>query len=288
MVDTMDSNQDALTQFSISEPAPGFWRVVFSNPPINLLNSITVLELGELVRRIEEAHELRVVVFASDNPDFYMARYDLSDTNPVAFAPTESGVTFFIDSMLRMNQAGPITIASIRGRVRGGGSEFALSCDMRFASIENSVLGQPEVGVGIVPAGGAVERLPGLVGTARALEIIASADDYDALTAERYGWINRAIPDADLDSYVDRLARRLASFDPQVLAATKRLVRGRAPTSSLDQYRETLEALRALIVSPSTTARRTAVIRHAAAVGADFELRMGHHLGLIEEANGGV
>jgi enoyl-CoA hydratase/carnithine racemase len=288
MVDTMDSNQDVLTQFSINEPSPGYWRVVFSNPPINLLNSTTVLELGELVRRIEEAQDLRIVVFASANPDFYMARYDLSDTNPVAFAPTESGVTYFIDSMLRMNEAGAITITLIRGRVRGGGSEFALSCDMRFASIENSMFGQPEVGVGIVPAGGAIERLPGLVGGARALEIIASADDYDAATAERYGWINRAIPDADLDSYVDRLARRLASFDPQVLAATKRLVRGRAPTSSLDQYRETLEALRALIVSPSTTARRTAVIRHAAAVGADFELRMGHHLGLIEEANGGV
>ena len=286
MDDPVDSSQNALTHFSISEPTPGYWRVVFSNPPINLLNSTTVLELGDIVRRIEEAPDLRVVVFASAHPDFYMARYDLSDTNPVAFAPTESGVTYFIDSMLRMNEADTITIASIRGRVRGGGSEFALSCDLRFASVENSVFGQPEVGVGIVPAGGAVERLPGLVGTARALEIIASADDYDAVTAERYGWINRAITDVDLDDYVDRLARRLAGFDPQVLAATKRLVRRRGPTPSLDQYRETLEALRALIASPLATARRAAVARHAAVVGADFELRMGHHLGLVEETNG--
>ena len=287
MADPVHSGQSTLTQFSISEPTPGYWRVVFSNPPINLLNSTTVLELGEITHRIEEAPDLRVVVFASSHPDFYMARYDLSDTNPVAFAPTESGVTYFIDSMLRMNNASPITIASIRGRVRGGGSEFALSCDLRFASKENSVFGQPEVGVGIVPAGGAVERLPGLVGTARALEIIASADDYDAVTAERYGWINRAIPDLDLDEYVDRLARRLASFDPQVIAVTKRLVRGRASPPSPDQYRETLEALRALIISSSTTARRTAVARYAAEVGGDFELRMGHHLGLIEETNGG-
>jgi enoyl-CoA hydratase/carnithine racemase len=283
MVDPIDSDQDPLTQFSVSEPAPGYWRVVFSNPPINLLNSTTVLELGEIVRRMGEAQDLRVVVFASAHPDFYMARYDLSDTNPVAFAPIESGVTYFIDSMLRMNEAGPITIASIRGRVRGGGSEFALSCDLRFASIENSLFGQPEVGVGIVPAGGAVERLPGLVGTARALEVIASADDYDALTAERYGWINRAVRDTDLDDYVDRLARRLASFDPQVLAAAKRLVRRRGPLPSLNEYRETLAALRTLIVSPSTKARRASVARHAAAVGADFELQMGHHLGLIEE-----
>jgi enoyl-CoA hydratase/carnithine racemase len=284
MVDPSDSDQDPLTQFNITEPSPGYWRVVFWNPPINLLNSTTVIEIGEIVRRIEEAQDLRVVVFASAHADFYMARYDLSDTNPVAFAPTESGVTYFIDSMMRMNEAGPITIASIRGRVRGGGSEFALSCDMRFASIENSLFGQPEVGVGIVPAGGAIERLPGLVGTARALEIIASADDYDALTAERYGWINRAIPDTELDDHVDRLARRLATFDPNVLAATKRLVRGRAPTPPVDDYRETLETLRALIVSPSTTARRAAVTRHAAVVGTDFEMQMGHHLGLIDES----
>jgi enoyl-CoA hydratase/carnithine racemase len=279
-MDEPHASRDTLTQFSLVEPAPGYWRFVFSNPPINLLNSTTVLELGEIVRRIEEAQDLRVVVFASAHPDFYMARYDLSDTNPVAFAPTESGVTYFIDSMLRMNDAGPITIAEIRGRVRGGGSEFVLSCDMRFASTENSMFGQPEVGVGIVPAGGAVERLPGLVGTARALEIIASADDYDAVTAERYGWINRAVPDTELEGHVDRLARRLASFDPDVLSATKRLVRRRAATPSVEAYRETLEALRALIVSPATSARRTAVARHAAAVGADFELRMGHYLGL--------
>src|SRR6266550_6145532 len=272
-----------LVQFTIEERAPGYWRVVFSNPPINMLNSTTVLELAEIVRRVEEAQELRVVVFASEHPDFFMARYDLSDTNPVAFARTESGVTLFIDSMLRLNDAGPITIASIRGRARGGGSEFALSCDLRFASLENTLLGQPEVGVGIVPAGGAIERLPGLVGTARALEIIAGSDDFDALAAERYGWINRAIADPELDDYVDRLARRLASFDKQALATAKRLVRRHAG-ASVDDYRETLAALRELIVSPPTGARRAAVAQHAAAVGQDFELRIGHHLGAVEAA----
>lgn len=216
-----------------------------------------------------------------------MARYDFSDTNPVAFAPTESGVTLFIDSMLRMSAAGPITIASIRGCVRGGGSEFALSCDLRFASIENAHLGQPEVGVGIIPAGGAIERLPDLVGAARALEIIASSDDYDALTAERYGWINRAIPDAELDDHVDRLARRLASFSAEAVEAAKRLtlVRRQAATTSVEDYRETLDALRELIVSPSTGTRRAAVAQHASAVGQDFELRMGHHLGVVGAAS---
>ncbi|MEA2419336.1 MAG: hypothetical protein QOE60_1542 [Thermoleophilaceae bacterium] len=276
-----------LVQFRIDERTPGYWRVVFSNPPINLLNSTTVLELAEIVDRIEEAQNLRVVVFASEHPDFFMARYDLSDTNPVAFAPTESGVTLFIDSMLRLNDAGPITIASIRGRARGGGSEFVLSCDLRFASLENTLLGQPEVGVGIVPAGGAIERLPDLVGGARALEIIASSDDFDAPTAERYGWINRAIPDADLDDHVDRLARRLATFDGQALSTAKRLVRRHA-AASVGDYRETLGALRELIVSPATGARRAAVAQHAAGVGHDFELRMGHHLGAVGAATPAV
>jgi enoyl-CoA hydratase/carnithine racemase len=272
-----------LVQFRIEERAPGYWRVVFSNPPINLLNSTTVLELAEIVGRIEEAPDLRVVVFASEHPDFFMARYDLSDPNPVAFAPTESGVTLFIDSMLRLNDAGPITVASIRGRTRGGGSEFALSCDLRFASLENTLLGQPEVGVGIVPAGGATERLPGLVGVARALEIIASSDDFDAPTAERYGWINRAIPDDELDDHVDRLARRLASFDREALVTAKRLVRRHAG-ASVEDYRETLDALRELVVSPSTGARRAAVAQHAGEVGQDFELRMGQHLGAVAAA----
>src|ERR1700722_10632433 len=164
---------EQLTQFSIEEPSPGYWRGVFSHPPVNLMNSTTVLEIGELVCRIEEAQDLAVVVFASANPDFYMARYDLSDRNPVGFARTEEGVTHFIDSMRRMESARPITIASIRGRARGGGSEFALFCDLRYASTETAMISQPEAGLGILPGGGAVERLPRLMGAARALEVIA-------------------------------------------------------------------------------------------------------------------
>jgi enoyl-CoA hydratase/carnithine racemase len=274
------SHETVLRQFTIQEPAPGYWRIVFSNPPINLLNSTTVLEIDEVVRRIEEAQDLRVVVFTSDHPDFYMARYDLSDTNPVAFAPTESGATVFIDSTLRLASASPITIASIRGRARGGGSEFVLACDMRFASRENTLLGQPEVGVGIVPGGGGIERLVDLVGVARALEIVTTSDDYDAVTAERYGWINRAIPDAELDSFVDAMARRLASFDRDALATAKRLIRRHA-SASLDDYRETLACLRKLISTPSTAARRKTLAQYAATVGRDFDSRMGHHLGLV-------
>jgi enoyl-CoA hydratase/carnithine racemase len=274
----MGADLAALSQFTVAEPAPGYWRVLFSNPPLNLLNSTSVVEIAELVKAIESDANLKVVVFGSEHSDFFMARYDLADRSPVAFAPTDNGVTLFIDSMIRMNTANPITIAAIRGRTRGGGSEFALSCDLRFASLENSLLGQPEVGVGMLPAGGAIERLPALVGPARALEIIASSDDYDAVTAEKYGWINRAIPDQDLDGFVDRFARRLASFDAAALGAAKRLIRNQTTGTSLEQYRETLGSVRDLLGSPELAGRRQAVAHHAQEVGIDFELRMGHHL----------
>lgn len=265
-----------LTQFTVSTPVPGYWRVVFSNPPINLLNSTTVLEIRKLVEQMEETPDLKVVVFASEHPEFWMARYDLSDTDPVSFAPTDSGVTHFIDSTFRLNEAPPITIACIRGRVRGGGSEFALACDLRFASREQSLFGQPEVGVGFVPGGGAVERLTALVGPARALEIIASSDDYDAVTAELYGWVNRAVADEQLDDFADRFARRLASFDAGSLATAKRLVRRHATPA--EDYRETLQALRGLFATPSTNDRRRDLARRAQAAGPDFELRLGYHL----------
>jgi enoyl-CoA hydratase/carnithine racemase len=125
-----------------------------------------------------------------------------------------------------------------------------------------------------------MERLPALVGSARALEIIASSDDYDALTAERYGWINRAIPDAELDAYVDGFARRLASFDAGALVAAKRLVRRHAPANRLDDYRQTLRIVRDLLGSASAQARRQAVARHAREMGPEFELAMGAHLDL--------
>ena len=116
-----------------------------------------------------------------------------------------------------------VSIAVIRGRVRGGGSEFTLGCDIRFASREKAISGQPEVGTGLIP-GGALQRLPILVGRARAIEIILSADDYDAETAERNGWINRAIPDAELDGFVANFVRRILSFDKQALRTAKTIL----------------------------------------------------------------
>src|SRR6185295_13368478 len=167
-------------------------------------------------------------------------------------------------------------IASIRGRTRGGGAELALAMDMRFASLEKAVFGQPEVGAGVLPGGGALERLPLLTGRARALEIVLGSDDYDAATAERYGWINRALPDAELDAHVDRLARRIASFDREALAETKRLVNRRTLPDPAD-LRETQDVfLGAAPRWPSARERRARIGKKVAEVGpVAFEREMG-------------
>src|SRR5271167_275152 len=174
--------------------------------------------LYDLVGEIEADAALKVVTFESANPDFFIAHYGTSGPR------SRFGVPRWIDAATRMANSGVLSIAVIRGRVRGGGSEFALGCDIRFASRERAIFGQPEVGTGLIPGGGALQRLPLLVGRARALEIILGGDDFDAETAERYGWINRAIPDAELDAFVANFVRRVVSFDKQALTAAKSII----------------------------------------------------------------
>jgi enoyl-CoA hydratase/carnithine racemase len=267
-----------LKQFAITEISKAYWRISFDNPPLNLINPETLGELRQLVERIEGQTELRVVVFDSVNPEFYFARYDLSRA---AETPTEPGPTGFpawIDFVVRIAQSPVISIASIRGRTRGGGSELALSFDMRFASKEKAIFGQPEVAGGVLPGGGANERLPQLMGRARALEVIIGSDDFDAETAERYGWINRCLPDRELDGFVDGLARRIASFDAGAVAEAKRLIN----RMSLPRPEDLLESQTAFLAAaqrPELLPRLLKVRERAAAVGSDFELRLGHHLG---------
>src|SRR3989442_6953600 len=159
---------------------------------------------------------LRVVVFESANPEFYLAHFDLTDTSgSLSLIKTAgpSGLPTLIDTFVRLTKSPVVSIAKIRGRVRGVGSEFVLACDMRFASREKTVLAQVEVGSGVHPGGGGTERLPALVGRGRALEIIIGSDDFDGETAERYGYVNRALPDAELDGFVDKVARRIPTFE---------------------------------------------------------------------------
>jgi enoyl-CoA hydratase/carnithine racemase len=153
-----------------------------------------------------------------------------------AIGPT--GLPILLDTFVRLTKAPVVSLARIRGCVRGVSSEFVLACDMRFASRENTKLGHPELGVGLHPGGGGTERLPHLVGRGRALEIVLTANDFDGDTAERYGYVNRSLPDAELDGFVDALARRIGSFDRRALVAAKHLVN----QVSLPQFDRLLDA----------------------------------------------
>ena len=223
----------------IQQQTPAYWRVVFDNPPFNVLDATVFQGLQDLLAKMDASSTLRVVIFESANPDFFLSHFDLTGKlGNVMTAVGPSGLPMLIDTFVRLANSPVATIAKIRGCVRGASSEFVLACDMRFASRENTRLGQPEVGVGLHPGGGGTERLPRLVGRGRALEIILSADDFDGETSERYGYVNRALPDAELDDFVDALARRIASFDKRSIAAAKHLVNG----SSLPSADQLLDA----------------------------------------------
>jgi enoyl-CoA hydratase/carnithine racemase len=216
---------EAATSIRVIEEIPAYWRVVFDYPPFNIADATLFQDLQNLLVRIDASPSLRVVVFESASPDFYLAHFDLTGkTGNVTTSVGPSGMPILMDTYVRLTKSPVVSIAKIRGCVRGACSEFVLACDMRFASRENTRLGQPEVGVGVNPGGGGTERLPPLVGRGRALEIILSANDFDGETAERYGYVNRALPDAELDGFVDALARRIASFDRRPIAAAKKLV----------------------------------------------------------------
>src|SRR3979409_1614782 len=209
----------------VIEETPAYWRVVFENPPFNIVDATIFEGLQDLLARMDASPSLRVVVFESSNPEFFLSHFDLTGkTGNITTAVGPSGLPILTDTFVRITRSPVASIAKIRGCVRGVSSEFVLACDMRFASRENTSLGQPEVGVGVHPGGGGTERLPPLVGRGRALEIVLGANDFDGDTAERYGYVNRALPDAELDGFVDALARRIASFDRRPIAAAKKLI----------------------------------------------------------------
>jgi enoyl-CoA hydratase/carnithine racemase len=214
------------THFSVDRRSPSYCTVTFDHPPINTITATTVAELAELVDLIEGDPDLNVVVFDSANRDFYLAHYDTEHdpARTVALGAGPTGMHAWLDLLVRLSRAPAVSIASIRGRVRGAGSEFVLACDLRFASRENALLGQFEVGTGVVPGGGPMARLSRLVGRGRALEILLVADDLDGPRAEQYGYVNRVIADDQLDDEVEAIASRLARFDHDAIARTKSYV----------------------------------------------------------------
>jgi enoyl-CoA hydratase/carnithine racemase len=263
---------------TVTQHSAARWEVTVNAPPLNLVTPELVTDLHALVTALESDDEVKVVVFDSANDAFFLSHFDLG--RAAAFPVMDDGRPMWTDMVLRLAKASAISIASIRGRTRGGGDEFALACDLRYASRDRAVFQQPEVGVGILPGGGASERLPRLVGRDRALEVILTSDDYDADTAERYGWVTRTLPDAELDEFVDSLAQRLARFDRQALGAAKAQI----GLNTLPDDHELYAAYDAYFASlrwPSYRHRGPRLVAQAAGHGADVELRLGHYLGLL-------
>jgi enoyl-CoA hydratase/carnithine racemase len=265
----------------VIEESPGYWRVVFDYPPFNVVDADVFRALQDLLVRMDNSQSLRVVVFESAIPDFYLAHFDLTGkVGNITTAVGASGLPILLDTFVRLTKSPVVSLAKIRGCVRGVSSEFVLACDMRFASRENLRLGHPEVGVGLHPGGGGTERLPQLVGRGRALEIVLSANDFDGDTAERYGYVNRALPDAELDDFVDALARRIASFDRAALAAAKRLV-NQVSLPSADRLLDAIVSFGTALTWPEAQRRIQAVLERGLQQDPDFERNWPDALGTL-------
>jgi enoyl-CoA hydratase/carnithine racemase len=268
----------------VIEETPAYWRVVFDYPPFNIVDATIFQGLQDLLARMDASPSLRVVVFESANPEFYLAHFDLTGkTGNITTAVGPSGLPILTDTFVRLTRSPVVSIAKIRGCVRGASSEFVLACDMRFASRENTLLGQPEVGVGVHPGGGGTERLPLLVGRGRALEIVLGANDFDGDTAERYGYVNRALPDAELDAFVDALARRIASFDRRAIAAAKNLI-NQVSLPSADHLLDALNSFQTALTWTETQQRIEALLKRGLQRDSDFEKQWPALLGRLFEA----
>jgi len=255
----------------VIEESPAYWRIVFDYPPFNIVDATLYQALQDLLARMDASPSLRVVVFESANPEFFLAHFDLTGkTGNITTAVGPSGLPILIDTFVRISRSPVASIAKIRGCVRGVSSEFVLACDMRFASRENTLLGQPEVGVGVHPGGGGTERLPPLVGRGRALEIVLGANDFDGDTAAQYGYVNRALPDGELDGFVDALARRIATFDGRAIAAAKRLI-NQVSLPSADNLLSALNSFQIALTWPETLQRVEALLKQGLQQEKNFE-----------------
>lgn len=213
-------------EIRVERRTPSYWRVTFDHPPFNIFGPESIPQLNEVITAIEADPNVKVVVFESAVPGFFITHYDLVPplSESTNMPSGRTGLHPLPDLLVRLSRAPVVSISLIRGLATGVGSELALASDMRFASREKAIMSQWEVGAALVPGGGPMARLPRLMGRGRALEVLLGADDIDGDLAEKYGYVNRSLPDSELDGFVDALARRIAGFDRQAIADTKRLV----------------------------------------------------------------
>jgi enoyl-CoA hydratase/carnithine racemase len=269
-------------QFLLTRRSPAYWRVTINHPPLNIFGPDSIPQLNEVITALETDEHVKVVVFDSAVEGFFLTHYDflakLEDTT--SLPPGPAGLQPLPDMLVRLSRAPVASIASIRGRATGVGSELALACDMRFASREKAILSHFEVGAGIVPGGGPMARLPRLMGRGRALEVLLGADDLPGDLAEKYGYVNRSLPDAELDEFVDALATRIASFDKRTIGETKRFV----DVASLPPDYEIApewDVCVASIMRPAAQERIKKLLERGFHKPGDVENRLGYHVGQL-------
>jgi len=270
-------------QIRVTRPSAVCWRVTFDNPPLNLMGPQFVRELREIITAVEADEEVKVLVFDSAVEGFFLNHSDfladMKDLTSIPQGPT--GLEAWPDILVRLTRMPVVSIALIRGRATGNGSEIALACDMSFASREKALLSQWEVGVGLVAGGGPMARLPRLIGRGRALEVLLSSNDIGGDLAEAYGYVNRSLPDSELDSFVDALVTRIAPFDKWAIANTKRLVNAAGLPSDLE-VAASWDTCMTSIGRPAAQSKIKALFELGFHQPGDAENHLGSYLGRLD------
>lgn len=267
----------------VAEVDEGVLGVSIDAPPMNLIGPELVGDLVALFGELESAVDVRVVVLESADPEYFVPHVDLTKVAEyTAEAAKAGGPDDASLGMLwhKLSELPVVTIAKLRGRARGAGSELALACDMRFAARENTVLAQPEVGFGVLPGAGGIQHLSRLLGRGRAMEAILGAADFDADVAERYGWINRALPDAELDAFVAGLARRIASFPADAVRSTKQVLND-LTLPAADAIRADARQFQQLVRSDTVQARMATLFAQGLQTRGPLELDLGNRIGSL-------
>jgi enoyl-CoA hydratase/carnithine racemase len=269
-------------QIYITPRSPQYWRITINRPPLNIFGPDTIPQLNEVITAIETDEHVKVVVFDSAIEGFFLTHYDFlaKIEETTSLPPGPIGLQPLPDMLVRLSRAPVASIALIRGRATGVGSELALACDMRFASREKAILSHFEVGAGIVPGGGPMARLPRLMGRGRALEVFLGADDIPGDLAEKYGYVNRSLPDAELDEFVEELANRIASFDKRAIRETKRFVDVASLPPDYEIAPEWDVCIASIMRQPAQT-RIKKLLEQGFHKPGDVETRLGHYVGQV-------
>ncbi|MFB8757578.1 enoyl-CoA hydratase/isomerase family protein [Streptomyces nigra] len=257
-------NLDLYTTLRVAVDA-GVARITLDNPPVNVLSGTMIRELHDVLGALEDDDSVRVIVFSSADPEFFLAHVDIhildemDDLQAIADRNPDANLFQGVGELLRHQPQ--VTIVKLAGTARAGGAEFVAAADMTFAVRETAGIGQSEVLMGIVPGGGGTQYLRERVGRNRALELLLTGDLVDADTAAAYGWINRAVPAAELDAFVDQVAERIAALSPRLIGAAKRLV---PPTDLSDGLRAENDAWAELVSGDLPARLMAGALEHGA------------------------